>query len=166
MLYLLPGKCRFPCTALRFCCFPAASCAIKAELGVSSFAQLTFIFGQKDNLFNPTISSMRGSFLHQFCAPEGKELFKASSLTWILCDVIASRAWKSMRSNGKSLSFGRYASCSAKACCHGYISVWASLSLSQRRFFCQGRCLSSEAHPVAGSVGLGHGRSTEAVGSR
>lgn len=106
---LLP--CHFPCNSSR--------------TGWLSICKLTFIFGQKkkDNLFNPTVSFMRHSFLHQFCAPEGKELFKASSLTWILCDVIASRAWKSMRSNGKSLSLGRYASCSAKACCHGYISV-------------------------------------------
>lgn len=74
---------------------------------------------------------MRRCFLHQLCAPEGKELFKAASLTWILCDVIASRAWKSVRSNGKSLSLGRYASCSAEARCHGYVSVRASLSLSQ-----------------------------------
>lgn len=124
---LCPQETQIPCTALRLCLLPTASWAIKAELGVSSFAQLTFFFGgsgaQKDNLFNPTTSSMRLSFLHQFSAPEGKELFKASSLTWILCDVIASRAWKSMRSNGKSLSLGRYASCSAELCCHGYISV-------------------------------------------
>lgn len=106
-----------------------ASPAIKTQVGVSPFAQLTFIFGQKGNLLNPTTSSMRRSFLHQFCAPEGKELFKASSLTWILCDVIASRAWKSVRSNGKSLSLGRYASCSAQARCHGYVSVRASLHI-------------------------------------
>lgn len=87
------------------------------------FFFLFFLGPKKDNLFNPTLSSMRRSFLHQFCAPEGKELFKASSLTWILYDVIASRAWKSMRSNGKSLSLGRYASCSAELRCHGYISV-------------------------------------------
>lgn len=115
-------------------CGSAASPAIKTKLDASSFAQLTFILGQKDNLLNPTASSMRRCFLHQFCAPEGKELFKASSLTWILCDVIASRAWKSVRSNGKSLSLGRYASCSAAARCHGYVSVRASLSLSQPFF--------------------------------